>query len=598
MKKFVNITCVLSVLALFAACASSENKAANKKIEVEELVFARDPEPIRGKLDVYGSMARGVKYNVDVAVKETNKKLFESKQGMSPQNIIQNMMNVKSGRNNPLYDSLRALDYAVFYALTNLSSNKGFIDANIFTKTSQNLALASIKAHKNALFGEKQLKEIKRLIDKEQKKLNDIKAKEERIGRLTDAELSYKKGLEVALLKLKEMYEAQVFAMAEYAHLIKADEKDLKLEGRTFYELEDLDKKLTVQMFQRSAFHNRAEFGIAKELGRSYRFREVEYNLVRRYPEVERLNINGYDVEDEVYAENLEKRAYTQALKLVETTEAYKVAKEADKNSLRVRAFDEMGIAVFTQIEVAYNLVHLSEIDYGVITKQVNDLKKDIKHREYRRLASDDAISLLNDKIKLLNLENEQSQILAEKALSLRALYFYAGFSPFTKTMLKNSDKDIVVDLRAAFNKDMVEMLANIPAEEAYEVKISNEWAKKENWLEELMENKPAPQVQTVVKPRVDYDVADEDIFAPYTNPLYDKKKVMQLGSYVERKNADLEWKMLQELYPEFKQKTPDVVRTRVNGQIFYRLVLRSENGGFMAICNRLRADRVQCLLR
>ena len=190
MKKFVNITCVLSVLALLAACASSENKAANKKIEVEELVFARDPESIRGKLDVYGSMARGVKYNVDVAVKETNKKLFESKQGMSPQNIIQNMMNVKSGRNNPLYDSLRALDYTVFYALTNLSGNKGFIDANIFTKTSQNLALASIKAHKNALFGEKQLKEIKRLIDKEQKKLNDIKAKEERTGRLTDAELS------------------------------------------------------------------------------------------------------------------------------------------------------------------------------------------------------------------------------------------------------------------------------------------------------------------------------------------------------------------------------------------------------------------------
>ena len=599
MNKFGNLAFVFSFVALLAACATSENKEVSNKIEVEELVFAKDPEPIRGKLDVYGSMARSVKYNVDVAAQETNKKLFESKQGMSPQDIIQNMMNVKSGRNNPLYDSLRALDYAVFYALTNLSGNRGFIDANIFAKTSQNLALAAIKAHKSALFANKQLKEIKRLIDKEQKKLNDIKAKEERTGRLTDAELSYKKGLEVALLKLKEMYEAQVFAIAEYAHLIKADEKDLKLEGRTFYELEDLDKKLTVQMFQRSAFHNRTEFGIAKEMGRSYRFNEVEYNLLRRYPEVERLNINGYDVEDEVYAQNLEKRAYTQALRLVEKTEAYKKAKEDDKNILRVQAFDEMGIAVFTQIEVAYNLVRLSEIDYAVISKQINDLKKDIKQREYRRLGSEDALSLLNDKIKLLNLENEQSQILAEKALSLRALYFYAGFSPFTRNLLKNSDKDIVIDLRAAFNKDMVEMLANIPAEEAYEEKISNSWAKKENWLEELMENKPAPKAQSTVKQqRVDYDAADEDIFAPYTNPLYDKKKTMQLGSYIERKNADLEWKMLQELYPEFKQKTPDVVRTRIDGQIFYRLVLHSENGGFMAICNKLRADRVQCLLR
>lgn len=76
---------------------------------------------VRGKLDVYASMARGVKYNVDVAAQEMNKKLFSQNQNMAPQDIIQNMMNVKSGRDNPLYDSLRALDYAVIYAMVNLS---------------------------------------------------------------------------------------------------------------------------------------------------------------------------------------------------------------------------------------------------------------------------------------------------------------------------------------------------------------------------------------------------------------------------------------------------------------------------------------------
>lgn len=144
------------------------------------------------------------------------------------------MMNVKSGRDNPLYDSLRALDYAVIYAMVNLSGSRSYIDSNIFVKTSQNLALASIKAHKGALFAARQLKEIARLTDKQQKKLNDINKKEERTGRLTPAELSYKKGLEVALLKLKEMYEAQAFAVAEYAHLVKVEPKELKLEGRTF----------------------------------------------------------------------------------------------------------------------------------------------------------------------------------------------------------------------------------------------------------------------------------------------------------------------------------------------------------------------------
>lgn len=597
MNKFEKFVFVLTVLGIVGGCSSAETDNIGNKVEVEELVFAQSPEPVRSKLDVYASMARGVKYNVDIAAQEMNKKLFAQNQNMSPQDIIQNMMNVKSGRDNPLYDSLRALDYAVIYATVNLSGNRSYIDNSIFVKVSQNLALASIKTHKDALFASKQLKEIARLTDKEQKKLNDIVKKEERTGRLTPAELSYKKGLEVALLKLKEMYEAQAFAMAEYAYLIKAEAKNLKLEGRTFYELDDLDRKLTVQAFQRSAFSNRSEFDIAREMGRSYRFREVEYNLLKKYPEVERLNINGYNVEDKVYAENLEKRAYTLALGLVKKTEAYKKAKEADRDRLRTAAFDELGIAVFTQVEVAYNLVRLSETDYAVVSEQAKDLKKDIKQRERGRLSMDGEINLLNDKIKLLTLENEQSQIAAEKALALRALYFYAGFSPFTRVLLKNEIKDIVVSLRAAFNKDMVEMLAAVPAEEAYDEKISNGWAKKENWLEDLMENRnTAPVAQSVAVSRP--VVYDDDIFAPYTDPAYDRKKIMQLGSYVERANADLEWKMLQELYPELKAKKPEVIRTRINGQIFYRLVLHSESGGFMALCNKLRGDRVQCLLR
>lgn len=599
MNKFGKFSFVLIVLGLIGGCSSAEKNGVGDKIEVDELIFAQNPEPVRGKLDVYASMARGVKYNVDVAAQEMNKKLFSQNQNMAPQDIIQNMMNVKSGRDNPLYDSLRALDYAVIYAMVNLSGSRSYIDNNIFVKTSQNLALASIKAHKGALFAARQLKEIARLTDKQQKKLNDINKKEERTGRLTPAELSYKKGLEVALLKLKEMYEAQAFAVAEYAHLVKAEPKELKLEGRTFYELDDLDKKLTVRAFQRSAFNNRSEFDIAKEMGRSYRFREVEYNLLKKYPEIERLNINGYDVEDEVYAENLEKRAYALALGLVKKTEAYKKAKEGERDRLRVKAFDELGTAIFTQVEVAYNLVRLSEIDFGVVSKQAADLKKDIKQRERGRLSADAEISLLNDRIKLLALQNEQSQIAAEKALALRALYFYAGFSPFTRTLLKNEIKDIVVSLRASFNKDMVEMLAAVPAEEAYDEKVSNDWAKKENWLEDLMENKPeVPAAQPAGSAGPAVHAGSDDIFAPYADPAYDRKKVMQLGSYVERENADLEWKMLQELYPELRSKTPEVIRTRINGQIFYRLVLHSESGGFLSLCNRLRGDRVQCLLR
>ncbi len=47
-----------------------------------------------------------------------------------------------------------------------------------------------------------------------------------------------------------------------------------------------------------------------------------------------------------------------------------------ERDRLRVKAFDELGTAIFTQVEVAYNLVRLSEIDFGVVSKQPLILKK------------------------------------------------------------------------------------------------------------------------------------------------------------------------------------------------------------------------------
>ena len=101
MNKFGKFSFVLIVLGLIGGCSSAEKSGVGDKIEVDELIFAQNPEPVRGKLDVYASMARGVKYNVDVAAQEMNKKLFSQNQNMAPQDIIQNMMNVKSGRDNP-----------------------------------------------------------------------------------------------------------------------------------------------------------------------------------------------------------------------------------------------------------------------------------------------------------------------------------------------------------------------------------------------------------------------------------------------------------------------------------------------------------------
>ncbi len=99
-------------------------------------------------------------------------------------------------------------------------------------------------------------------------------------------------------------------------------------------------------------------------------------------------------------------------------------------------------------------------------------------------MSADAEISLLNDRIKLLALQNEQSQIAAEKALALRALYFTPVFAVYADVAEKRNQGHSRF-AAASFNKDMVEMLAAVPVEEAYDEKVGNDWAKKENWLED-----------------------------------------------------------------------------------------------------------------
>ena len=72
----------------------------------------------------------------------------------------------------------------------------------------------------------------------------------------------------------------------------------------------------------------------------------------------------------------------------------------------------------------------------------------------------------------------------------------------------------------------------------------------------------------------------------------------MQLGSYRQKENADMDWKMLKELYPELRAYSPVVEKAQVKGAPMYRLIIRQENGGLMDLCNKLRADKTDCLMR
>ena len=582
----------MSLIFSLAACSSSQNAQINQKT-LDKVDLSVKPEKLTGKIDVYDSMARSVKYNIDVTYPNLKDKVFFN-QNENPRQIINSILKMKNPSQNPMYDSLRALDFSIAYALANLSGNEDFISENLKAKSAQSLALAAIKAHKDALLASKKIKEIDRQIRRLQSDIKILNDKQARIGVLNSEDEAYKKGLEVIVYKLSEIKKGLEENLVIYRQLVKTDEKKLDLEGRNFYELDNLDAKLSVDDFKQTAFKNREEFNIQKEFNKKYSYEQVSQILKQEYPQVESLEINGYNAEKPMYVKELKQRADFQANYLADKVWQYKNApNESAKKQLLIQAFEEMATAIMTQNEVAYNVVKRADIDYEEILKQIDAVKKNINQDAKRRnQTSMQKVDVLEQKIALLNMEIQASQILAEKAVAIRAMYFYAGFNPFNAKLYDGKIKDISSNLKVGFNKDAVEMLAQAQAPQTPVMIEDNNWAKKDNWLEELLE-KPKQKIEKSValaQPKGDFEL--------YSGAEFNQRKIMQLGSYRYKENADLDWKMLKELYPDLRKLNPVVEKADVRGKPMYRLVIQQENGGLMEMCNKLRADKVGCLLR
>lgn len=592
-KSFYSPVICAAAILLLNACAA-EPKVAKPLVEADDTVSFIDVEPVKGRMNVYTSMARGVKYNVDVTKKNIHKKVFQDTENKSAADIIAGIL-PKSNGESPLYDAARKLDFAVIYAVSHLSGNQELIKSNIYAKSAQGLALAAIKMHKDALFADRKIRELDRQITAQQKQITLLNAKLARNGVLSEQDLEMKKGLEVAVLKLQQLRSYLQASVAEFAALVKADSKRLQVEGRHFYELEDFDKKNQLETFQNVALDNRSEFNVARAEVYNFNTQDVKRNAVNMYPETAALSLNGYDIKDPIYIDNLQKRAEKVAANLVAAVVAYeKAQKPEEKQPLKVKAFDELGVAVLVQVEIDYDMVRMADNDYTGAAAKVRELRKEVRETERRRnLNAAEKLDLLGKRQALHDQELLQSQVEAERAMALRGLYFHAGLSPFNAKLVQASVGGLEESLKASFNKDMIEMLARAEVKQKELKKQGNVWAKENNWLEVLIDEGGPKEEQPIDipnKPRGDFD--------PYAGEQYNKLKVMQLGSYRQRQNADIEWAMLQQLYPEFNQAKPKVESSVLNGKMIYRLILKSENGGFMEICNKLRADRIECILR
>ena len=603
-------------LAIFVlvSCSGTPRKTAEEKLQdtkYKEKVFHGTPEPVSGKLDVYATISRTVKYNADHMVESLNRKLFVYDENSTPKSIIESSLVSKNPDENPLFGSMRALNFSIMFATSALTENNLYLNHNLYEKASQNLALGAIKSHKDTLHALKALREIERQVKKEEKQLKELDDKFDRKGALSADEDYYKKGLEVSLLKLSRMKEALSSSVLDYNQLIhNKTEEAPELEGKVFYELEDLDRSLTIESFQKTALVNRSEFKISQEFGGSYSFTDIQADLFKKYPQFERLNINNYTIENPVYAKDLHERTVDISNRLVEKVIAYKNAEAkaltvTDKNlrilsdevvfKARREAFNQLTIAIFAQVETAYNLMKLADGDRNEIDTEVKALKKIINHLEKNiKSSADSKIELVNAGVKLLELEARKSEILGERAVAIRSMYFTAGFEPFDRELLNENIKEMATKLRARFNNEATEMLAAKVPESLIPVSepgIDNKWAKQENWLEAVLDHR-----QTNAK--AERMSEETGLFSLYEGDEPDTRQTMQLGAYKIQENADIEWALLSELFPELKTYSPQIEKAEVGGELFYRLKLVSADGGFKDICNRLRASRVECILR
>ena len=582
-----------SVLCL-VSCQTSDNliedDRANKQIVSSCEVKGIVPQEPKGKINVYDAMARAAKYNVGVMTERTFNKIYSVNSSVTPKEILTNLLSSSNGQDNKVYNALRALDYAILYATASMSQSSLDVHDDILETSAQNLALAAIKAHNDMLFTEKQDPQLVKLIAKNKDEIKDLEDKSFRMGKLSPEEYEYKKALDVNVYKLNNFHDIFLARQVEYRNLIKDKSKNPQLDGRKFYELDSLDKKLNAQIFQKAALRYRNEFKLMTS--KEYSFEGISRYLALTFDSTQRLDVNEYDKNNPLFVNAMEKQADVIANKLIDSVAIYQNNTLKGKFfQLKENVFDNLSAAIFAQIELAYNMVKMIELDLEETNKQIKTLKKDIASLKSHDLPLSQKMDLLEKQTNLFSLEMSRSQIIGEKAVAIRALYFYAGYAPFNCPTLNMPPENIARILKDGFNREVVRMLANISEEKPSNVSKVNDWAKGENWLENLLNKKKNGDVSSkTIKPKTAYDL--------YVGEEYNKRKIMQLGAYKNVKTAYKDWEILKDVYPQLSRYKPVIVRNDDDGKVLNRLLIKSSDGGFRDLCNELRRDKVQCILK
>lgn len=580
---------VLGSIGFLAACAT-EKKSLGNVLQTNDLVFSGAPESISGKVTVYTAMARAAKYHADASAQNMFKKIYDGQQ-QNPRQVAENLF-FAGHESDKLYNAARAMDFADIYAMSVLTDNRQYIENMLYAKSAQNLSLAAIKMQREEIFAAKAVRQIDRMQNQQGKILQRLNNKADTGEGLTEPEINYRKELEVELNRLGEIKKQLLSAQKEYRRLIKTTGGDIKAEGKRFYELEDFDKRYTPDIFQDTAVASRREFSLAKEQLGGFNAAKARRQAYVDYPPVARLDINGLEIEDSRYENELFNKARRVTFNLFDAVEAYR--ESPGKEYLKQKAFDELAALVMTQVELAYRLVEKASFDYDANRYRIAELKKIIREMKKKDNAADyEKADLLRRQVDLVAAEQEEVKILAERAAALRNLYYMAGLSPFDKIILKGRIADIEDVLKKAFNRDMVNMLSAAKVEPRWD-DGGNAWAHKDNWLEELIDG---PDKRTAKKPTQDSKLKAAAVSRIRKQPA-GQYTVMQLGSYRDMDNAIADQKKLRDHVDALSAYDIYIEQAVVNGVRYNRLMLRPEADKLQPLCEQIIEAGFDCILR
>ena len=585
-KRVALYLALIGGISMVAAC-SGNKKSLGEALNTNDLVASYEVESLPKTVNVYNAMARAAKYNSDVSAQNTLKKMYNGEE--NPKKIAEDIISASKSVDK-LDSSVKAMDFADLYAMSVLTNNQKYIEDALYAKSAQNLSVEAIRLHREEIFAANKIKEIDRVINRHGKILKDLNTRMEKDASLTADEINYRKNLEVALNRLAEVKNQLVFVRKEYVSLIKAKEKELRLEGKRFYELEDFDKRYTPDIFQDSAISNRREFSLAKEELGSFNASKARRQAFVDYPLIARLDVNGLKIEDNRYENELFNKTQRVTSNLLQAVENFQ--NKPSNEQLKQKVFDELAALVITQVEVMYRLVEKTTFEYEANQYKISEAKKDLRAMQKRDSTNYyEKIDLLNKEIELISLEQEEARLLAQRGAYLRNLYYMAGLTPFDKNILRGKIADIETTLKQAFNKDLITMLSSVKDNPRWD-DGGNAWAHKDNWLEELLKderkNNKAKKVINV----------SDNTKQVKTVTKASHHTVMQFGAFSDVDNATAEQMLIQKSVPSLSGYDMYIEQATVNGKLYHRLMLKAETDKLQKLCNDVIEAGFNCILK